>query len=378
MPLVSFAVERNLGPVLCAHLKERSVGMPPDAAQQLRSSYLEAAARNLRLFHELTKILRLFHDAGLPVIPLKGAFLAEAVYGDVALRPMADLDLLVSPSDMPRALRLLRTISYESDHEFDPVSEQAVSQHMPLMYGPNGLVVELHWTIVLPLLRTGFGKAELNKLWDRAVPATIAGVPAQALCPTDLLLHLCLHVSAQHRFDGATFQGLVDIAAVVKRYADAIDWEVFASRTRRWGVANAVHLALQMAGEYAHCPYPSSALAAINADPVSDETLDWIREKAAESSPLPLKSNALRLGDGTGVLGKLAAVRDSVFLPRTVMGRMYAIPANSWRVLAYYPVRIKDLLARYHATLWKLLRRDKAFVADARREARLREYLGWP
>ena len=57
--------------------------------------YLASAHRNLRLFGELRQILRAFNAAGLSVIPLKGACLAEMIYGNIALRPMVDVDLLL-------------------------------------------------------------------------------------------------------------------------------------------------------------------------------------------------------------------------------------------------------------------------------------------
>jgi hypothetical protein len=59
------------------------------------------------------------------------------------------------------------------------------------------------------------------------------------------------------------------------------------------------------------------------------------------------------------------------------MARMYPAPANSWRILSFYPVRLKDLWVRYHQALWRMIWRDKPFIADARKEGRLREYLGW-
>jgi hypothetical protein len=374
---VELAERHSVAEVLYACVKQGSCSPPPSVVEELRRTYLSGAARNVRRFLELSRILGAFRTASIAVIPLKGAFLAEAVYADIALRPMSDVDLLVPLPEMARSLETLRALGYASDYEFDHLAEEAISQHMPLMHGPNGVVVELHWTIVDPLLRTEFRETDLQGVWDRAVLATVAGVPVQALCPTDLLLQLCLHVAAQHRFDGATLQGYVDMAAVVKRYGDAIDWEAFASRARNWRIANGVQLALLLAAEWTNLVCPGSALAALNADPVSEETLKWVRHKTVEGSSRPLESNAMRLGDEAGVNGKLSALRDAILPARTAMGRMYVVPANSSRVFAYYPVRIKDLFVRYHGTLWQFLRRDKAFMRDARNEARLRAYLGW-
>jgi len=50
-------------------------------------------ARNLLLYHELPRILKVLSP--LPVIVLKGAALAATIYHRIGLRTMGDLDLLV-------------------------------------------------------------------------------------------------------------------------------------------------------------------------------------------------------------------------------------------------------------------------------------------
>jgi len=68
------------------------------------------------------------------------------------------------------------------------------------MRRPGGAMVELHWTLVTPLCGARIDEHELAGLWERSVPATIAGAPSRALAAEDLLLHLCMHVSVHHRF----------------------------------------------------------------------------------------------------------------------------------------------------------------------------------
>ena len=56
-------------------------------------------AKSLRL----VRVLKGFHLAGIPVMPLKGPTLSAEVYGDERLRQYRDLDLAVTPDDLPRA-----------------------------------------------------------------------------------------------------------------------------------------------------------------------------------------------------------------------------------------------------------------------------------
>jgi len=375
--IVALAQKHSVAPMLHVRLKERGITPPPAIAEQLRQIYLASATRNLRLFQELGDILRALQAANIPVIPLKGAWLAEAVYGNIALRPMSDVDLLVKPKDMIAALDVLRALGYASEYSFDPFTEQAISQHMPRMFKPGGLKVEMHWTTMNPRYRAQFDHDDLEQLWSRANPAIIRGVPVLTLAPIDLLLHLCLHASVQHRFDGAGLRNYLDIALLIRQSGDAIDWTQFTARANRWGIANGVWLALQLAQEWTDVVVPAPVLVALQAAPLDDATMDWVRHKIWNGSALALKSNVARFAGKERIADRLAALRDALFPSRHAMASMYHAPANSWRIFFYYPVRFKDLWVRYSQAMWQVLWRDKTLTTEARQEAHLREYLGW-
>jgi len=375
--LTALAIQHHVEPVLYAWLKERTILPPQSVVEQLREIYLASAARNMGLFHELGKILHAFQAAGIPVIPLKGACLAERVYGDIALRPMADIDLLVRPGDLVQSVSMLRALGYDSDQPFDPIAAKTGFQDMPPLSKPGSFPVEVHWTLVTPLCNANLHEDELEKLWSRATPGTIAGVEALLLSPTDLLLHLCMHMSVHHRFNGISLRNIIDVAEVCRHYESELNWTDFAARADRWEVAGGVHIALQLATEWTDCAVSSDALAGLAGAPADDAMMGWVKHKVLNGTPATLNSQVARLEGSTGAAGKLGAIRDAILLPRAVMARIYPAPADSWRIMTYYPIRLKDLFVRYHRVLWKLATRDTEFVADAQNEARLREYLGW-
>ena len=374
--LVALAAQQDVAPALYGRLCQLEL-VPPASREQLRDASRAGAARNLLLFSELGKVLRAAQAARVPVIPLKGACLAEAVYGDITLRPMADLDLLVKPSDLPVATEILRQLGYESDRPFDPVAQQARFQDMPPMRRPGGAMIELHWTLVTPLCRARIDQGELDSIWGRSVPATIAGAPSRALAPEDMLLHLCMHASVHHRFAGVGLKAFVDIAEVARHYEGTLDWSGFAERANRWSVANGIRVALVLAQEWTGLRVPAEVWAHLDGAAPDERTLEWARHKVLEGRPAELVSEFARLESDGGAGGKLSALRTAAFPPRAVMARLYGVPGDSWRVLAWYPYRIWDLWSRYRGALWKLLRRDRTFLDETRREARLREYLGW-
>ena len=66
----------------------------------LRSDYVQSWRMANREQQEMRQVAAVLAGAGIEPIFLKGADLRLRLYGDEAVRPMADLDLLVSPSQV--------------------------------------------------------------------------------------------------------------------------------------------------------------------------------------------------------------------------------------------------------------------------------------
>jgi len=99
--LVQQSIRQGVTPLIYHRVKKLGPGLsvPSNVLKRLRESYLQSSARNLRLYHQLGKLLLILQREDIPVILLKGAHLAEIVYGNIAVRPMADIDLLVRQED---------------------------------------------------------------------------------------------------------------------------------------------------------------------------------------------------------------------------------------------------------------------------------------
>jgi hypothetical protein len=344
---------------------------------RLREAYLASAARNTLLMHQLGSVLHSLGAVDIQAVPLKGACLASCVYKHVGLRPMADLDILVKAADIGKAVEVVRALGYDSAQPFDPSTEKLSFQDMPPMSRRFSLDIEFHWTLVTPRCRARLDDESIRGLWERAQPATVAGVPVLVLSPEDQLLHLCMHLSVHHRFNGVSLKHAVDIAEVCRKYGPNLDWGTVAVRARAWDVQNGILVALRLAKDIAGACVPPSFDEELGADAVDDGTMQWILGKVINGSPGSLENDLARLQGSGSAMSRLGAARDSMLLPREAMARLYPAPADSWRIFAYYPVRWKDLWVRYRQSLWKLATRDKEFVEETRKEARLREYLGW-
>lgn len=94
--LLRAADSHGLKPLLYWHLEATSPESVPEVTlEHLEAEFRRNMKRNLFLSMELLKLLERLEGQGIQAIPFKGPVLAVSVYGNLALRPFSDLDILV-------------------------------------------------------------------------------------------------------------------------------------------------------------------------------------------------------------------------------------------------------------------------------------------
>jgi len=91
------------------------------------------------------RVVELMERNGVRAMPLKGPLLARTLYGDPAMRPTNDIDLLLTAEDLPRAVEVAQRLGY---HE--PVSPQGrlPALHRLLSHDDPWMPrLELHWRV---------------------------------------------------------------------------------------------------------------------------------------------------------------------------------------------------------------------------------------
>jgi hypothetical protein len=135
---------------------------------------------------ELKRLLHTFAQHGIKVVPLKGPYLAERVYGDAALRGCCDLDVLVGGADLARAEALLAEMGFDAGEADDYHRSWAL----------RGMTVELHFDVEN---RLAFD-FDVGGALRRAEAGEFQGEACLKLAPEDELLFLCLH-GTRHRYE---------------------------------------------------------------------------------------------------------------------------------------------------------------------------------
>ena len=374
------ATRHGVGPVVFKRLKylDLESAPPPAVWTSLRDQYAASAARNLGIAGELNRILRRLHSARVPVMVMKGAHLSQAVYQDLALRTMNDIDLLVHPQDLAAAEQELLQAGYQ--HFSDPAWYEA--HHFHYVMRRQSFQVELHWDVQTP---DDPFQIDVEAVWRRACSTSLCGVSVQVFSPEDLLAYLPIQVAYQHPFDYFPLRNLQDIAQVANLGASKIDWSLVVELARAWRAENPAYLSFRLAQDLLGAAIPETALQGLKPEPFDPQLLDWAAEriftegKHAENLYLkPRMSSRFKVvATSQGVRARLAAFAATCFPARATIAEMYDLPVHSAWIFPHYLLRLKDLAARNLRTSWLLLRRDPGMLAWTELEVKRIALVDW-
>ncbi len=247
----------GLEPWLFARVARGAAAVPDDLREALRDARAGIAARGLALAAELAGILRALAAAGIVCAPLRGAALAERLYGDACARPAGDVDLLVRKADLDGVEAILETRGFGAVDR-RPGFAREFSYTLELARG--GVVVEPHWTLAYPPFADAL---DMDRVWARCRPGRVVGEPALLLAPEAVLLNLCLHLT--HKAPDVPLLWLLDIDRAVRRHAGALDWDELLALARGAGVERQVAGALRAVAARLATPLPPAVLDALEA-----------------------------------------------------------------------------------------------------------------
>jgi hypothetical protein len=200
--------------------------------------------RVLYLAEELCRMAEVLASRGIAFAAFKGAALAIDLYGDIAHREYADIDLIVAPGQMAAAETALAGLGYMSD-QGDRAFRQmfrAYQRQYTFTRADIDATVDLHW---------GFTAARLpfplqaNELWSDLRSVIVGARAIPTFSDPDVALLLAGHGTKE---GWRSLGWLCDFAAFAHRRPD-LDWLGLYERARRRGCGDALLLAYALAAE---------------------------------------------------------------------------------------------------------------------------------
>jgi len=337
--IARLARQHQVEPLLAQVVRQFDLDVPDELRVGLRQRVYQTTAANAWLFIELGRVLDALGEAGVPVILLKGAALARAVYDDPGLRPMGDLDLLVPHALAGRAQTAVAALGYAADRpEIRPGARLAFeSQVMLRRLRRPETAIEIHWG----LLDAPYYEARLPMawFWETARPIALdARRTALTLGPEAQLLHLCAHLVLHHDQDQApALRWRLDIAECLHVFAGDIDWPRLLDQARAFDLLIPLQRELPRAAGAWGAPLPAAARQALGALTPSRAEVAMQGRFGSDD-----RSAARRLADDlAGMQGWRRRARwawINLFPSVEYMRRRYRV-RHPWLVPLYYPYR---------------------------------------
>lgn len=192
-------------------------------------------ARNRELGVALGAITARLAESGITAVALKGAaFLAEDEGGAAGWRFMNDLDLLVRPSELQRAVACVERLGFAAEHEdYDPARE---AHYPPLIASSGRFCVEIHTR----LFASGDHGIDVERLRASALSVEAWGASLRVPSPVDRVAHVVTHAQLHNRQYAArriVLKDVLDLAALPedakRNYLDPAEGHLPASHFER-------------------------------------------------------------------------------------------------------------------------------------------------
>jgi hypothetical protein len=193
--------------------RERGVEVPSGALDSLEVLRRRVLTQNLARRAAAREVADALAREGIPFVALKGAALAEEVYGDLSLRGFNDFDVLVPVDSVDAAYRVGQKTGYALVRFSDVRDWIRAGAHAAGMVRADGSGFDLHWTVGPDLPE---GSPEV--VWRHVTPAPQgATLPGLRLSPEMCAVHLAKHF---HTGQYCLLKPLVDFHFAARRGLD--------------------------------------------------------------------------------------------------------------------------------------------------------------
>lgn len=190
------------------------------------------------LVRGLETAVAILADARIRTCALKGPVLAARLYPKPTARHCLDVDLLVRPEDVERALEAFTTAGYAADTGVAATYLLTYGHHVNVAR-PGMAPIELHFRAY-----AGFGvELPAGLILTGATPFQLReGLSVLVPSPEDEFVYLAAH-AAGHSFIRLVW--LYDLKLLLRRYP-AIQWDRVADRAETFGVATVVAYTIRL------------------------------------------------------------------------------------------------------------------------------------
>ncbi|WP_339136663.1 MAG: nucleotidyltransferase family protein [Candidatus Electrothrix sp. GW3-4] len=224
--LIREAERQGVAPLLYQHtrLLDLDCTIPRNDRRILQGLYLRNRRSNTIRNRAIEEVVHVCCQQGIELLLVKGIALANFAYGEIGMRPMRDIDLLVSKDDLAEVKDILLQLGYRPD-EGHAVPEDYY--HLtPMSRDIDGLPVSLEVHHNLLPFHPQYPLWPLEKSYHTAMAFAINGVRARTLNLEESLWYIYLHgFQAPLTYEPFRLIHVADLVTLVEKFYDKIDWQ---------------------------------------------------------------------------------------------------------------------------------------------------------
>ncbi|MGD8465145.1 MAG: nucleotidyltransferase family protein [Anaerolineae bacterium] len=341
--LFEAAQHHGVQQLLWSVLQERTGAAPEWVRDRAKQSHYQVAAVNALRIRELGHILSSLSTVGNPPLLLKGAALAETLYGNQFPRPVGDFDLTIRPEDAQVYRAAICQLGYVPRiAEIGPGPDLVYHNQQGFDWPDRTRApIEIHWHLLDTLYY--MRQIPMDWFWAQTDTMHLAGHPVRVLRPEANLLYLPAHLAFHHRYHGLRWY--VDLALLIHEYGDTLDWDAVVAQARAFELLLVIRETLDRLAAY----WPSL-------------TLDEPRRKLHDPAPTAFEgklfrllaseprslakivyANLISLPNLTAVLGYLWRI---AFPQRSYMAQSYGLE-HVWQLPFWYLYRLGQGMVKF-------------------------------
>jgi len=316
--------------------------------EELKKDYYLSATKNALAFDELKKFLILINQKEIQVIVMKGAALAETAYGNPALRPMSDIDLLIKKEDLHEVDGLFKKMGYSaSDRSVDDVDFN--STYLTTLDYRNDVKnftsFHIHWHFVNSTIdNEAYTKyIKMDDIRRDAIRAHIADTATWVMSPHHLLIHLSEHaLRVTHSLNKLSY--FCDIDRAINYYGKGLDWNLLVRDSFTYRLNKMVYLTLYFSTYFIEAKVPEDVLLKLRPKRFGILEKIFIR-KTTENKRTPGLSYLIHLSMNNGLVKKLKFVGRTLFPPKDILAQRSYISKSDTNY-SHYLDRIREVVTQ--------------------------------
>jgi hypothetical protein len=307
--LTQKASQHRLTQLLYWNLKGFPEEVPGTILNDLKKSFDVNVRRNLFLFGELLKILKLLESANINAVPYKGPVLAIRAYGNISLRHFDDLDIFVDRENVLKVKEILISKGYKPQFELNGFMQRRFlrSQREYKFFNPETNVhVEVHWQFQ----GVSFSLSGDPKFLEDFERVKLNNKEVLSLKPENMLLVFCIHITGHH---WERLSWICDISMLVKSHE--MDWDYLKEKSGELGIERVLKVNMALAVDLFDLELPDTVLEDLKSDEVQDLVFK-VEKRIFSSDPENIFQMAvLRLKIRENMLDRVKDLFKTLFAP---------------------------------------------------------------